>query len=109
MYWTSVQMFIFIRHGPLCSVRTSLSCYCLFPWPSHLSFSLYVIFQACGLIHTVNGQYIAALDSYMSDVHEPIHAFAFINNMLLELIDMEPSYFQSAVVSRIPELVKLSR
>ncbi|ONK64159.1 uncharacterized protein A4U43_C07F22710 [Asparagus officinalis] len=66
-------------------------------------------YQACGLVHTISGQYIAALDSYMNDAHEPIHAFAFINSMLMQLKDMEIVSFKSAVISRIPELLKLSR
>ncbi|XP_077245678.1 transducin family protein / WD-40 repeat family protein [Tasmannia lanceolata] len=66
-------------------------------------------YQVCGLIHRSKGQYLAALDSYMKDVDEPIHAFAFINSFLLQLRDAEYSTFQSAIISRIPELVKLSR
>lgn len=76
---------------------------------TYLTISCIKYFQACGLVHTVNGEYVAALDSYMNDLNEPIHAFAFINNMLLQLKDVEASSFQSAVISRIPELVKLSR
>lgn len=70
---------------------------------------LYDIFQVCGLIHTSRGQYLTALDSYMKDVDEPIHAFSFISNTLLQLRDTESADFQSAVISRIPELVNLSR
>lgn len=66
-------------------------------------------YQVCGLIHTIRHQYIAALDSYMKDVDEPIHAFSFINNTLLQLSDIESAAFKSAVISRIPELVQLSR
>ncbi|KAJ6807507.1 vacuolar protein sorting-associated protein 8-like protein [Iris pallida] len=66
-------------------------------------------YQACGLIHTIKGQYIAALDSYMKDLDEPVHTFAFINSMLVQLKSTEASSFQSAVISRIPELVLLSR
>ncbi|PPR88490.1 hypothetical protein GOBAR_AA32197 [Gossypium barbadense] len=40
-------------------------------------------YQVCALIHTIRHQYLAALDSYMKDVEEPIHAFAFINNIEL--------------------------
>ncbi|KAI0500748.1 hypothetical protein KFK09_018964 [Dendrobium nobile] len=66
-------------------------------------------FQACGLIHYIRGEYVAALDSYMQDLDEPIHAFSFINKLFLQLDNAEALLFQSAVISRIPELVKLSR
>ncbi|OVA04700.1 Clathrin [Macleaya cordata] len=66
-------------------------------------------YQVCGLIHTIRGQHIAALDSYMKDLEEPIYAFSFINNMLLQVRDNESATFRSAVISRIPELVILSR
>ncbi|GMI69544.1 vacuolar protein sorting 8 [Hibiscus trionum] len=66
-------------------------------------------YQVCGLIHTIKHQYLAALDSYMKDVEEPIHAFAFINNMLMQRSNGDYSTFRSAVISRIPELINLSR
>ncbi|XP_057981031.1 uncharacterized protein LOC131166457 isoform X2 [Malania oleifera] len=66
-------------------------------------------YQVCGLIHTFRQQYLAALNSYKKDVDEPIHAFAFINNTLLQLSDAESAAFRSAVISQIPELVNLSR
>ncbi|MQM01059.1 hypothetical protein Taro_033803, partial [Colocasia esculenta] len=66
-------------------------------------------YEACGLIHTIRGQHIAALDSYMKDSDEPFYAFAFVLEILLKLNDSESSTFRSAVMSRIPELVKLSR
>ncbi|KAK5776227.1 Vps8 [Gossypium arboreum] len=66
-------------------------------------------YQVCALIHTIRHQYLAALDSYMKDVEEPIHAFAFINNMLMRLSNGDYTIFRSAVISRIPELVNLSR
>ncbi|KAF3439788.1 hypothetical protein FNV43_RR18066 [Rhamnella rubrinervis] len=66
-------------------------------------------FQVCGLIHTIRGQYLAALDSYMKDVDEPIHAFSFINKSLLELSHNDYATFRKAVTSRIPELVDLNR
>ncbi|KAF5732004.1 vacuolar protein sorting-associated protein 8 isoform X1 [Tripterygium wilfordii] len=66
-------------------------------------------FQVCGLIHTLRHEYLAALDSYMKDLEEPIHAFSFINNTLLQLSDNECETFQSVIISRIPELVGLSR
>ncbi|XP_031498965.1 uncharacterized protein LOC116263380 isoform X2 [Nymphaea colorata] len=66
-------------------------------------------YQVCSLIHRQRGQHVAALDTYIKDMDEPIHAFAFISNMLLQLKDAEHFSFKSAVISRIPELVKLSR
>ncbi|KAJ9171579.1 hypothetical protein P3X46_014929 [Hevea brasiliensis] len=65
--------------------------------------------QVCGFIHTIRNQYLAALDSYMKDVDEPVHTFAYINNTLRQLSGNERDDFQSAVMSRIPELVVLSR
>ncbi|XP_015888913.3 uncharacterized protein LOC107423794 [Ziziphus jujuba] len=66
-------------------------------------------YQVCGLIHTIRNQYLAALDSYMKDVDEPVQAFSFINKTLLELSDDEYPAFRKAVISRIPELVDLNR
>ncbi|XP_043698874.1 vacuolar protein sorting-associated protein 8 homolog isoform X2 [Telopea speciosissima] len=66
-------------------------------------------YQVCGLIHASRGHYLAALDSYMKDIDEPVHAFSFINITLLQLGDTESADFRSAVISRIPELVNLSR
>ncbi|PKA59981.1 hypothetical protein AXF42_Ash009665 [Apostasia shenzhenica] len=66
-------------------------------------------YQACGLIHYIRSEYVSALDSYMKDLDEPIHAFSFINKMLSELDKAESVSFHSAVISRIPELVQLSR
>ncbi|CAK7348627.1 unnamed protein product [Dovyalis caffra] len=65
--------------------------------------------QVSGLIHTIRHQYLAALDSYMKDIDEPIHTFSYINNMLEKLSDNESGAFRSAVISRIPELLVLSR
>ncbi|KAK6285862.1 hypothetical protein POUND7_012041 [Theobroma cacao] len=65
--------------------------------------------QVCGLIHAIRRQYLAALDSYMKDVEEPIHAFVFINNTLMQLSGGDHATFRSAVISRIPVLVNLSR
>lgn len=45
----------------------------------------------------------------MKDAAEPIHAFAFINKILLRLTDKERAAFRSAVISRIPELFDLNR
>ncbi|XVF22283.1 hypothetical protein REPUB_Repub12eG0159800 [Reevesia pubescens] len=47
--------------------------------------------------------------SYMKDVEETIHAFAFINNTLMQLSGGDYTTCRSAVISRIPELVNLSR
>ncbi|KAJ9681025.1 hypothetical protein PVL29_020099 [Vitis rotundifolia] len=66
-------------------------------------------YQVCGLIHSIRHQYLTALDSYMKDVDEPVHAFSFINHTLSQLSDTESAAFRSAVISRIPELVNLSR
>ncbi|OMO82357.1 hypothetical protein COLO4_23048 [Corchorus olitorius] len=66
-------------------------------------------YQVCGLIHAIRQQYLAALDSYMKVVEEPIHAFVFINNTLMLLSRGDYATFRSTVISRIPELVKLSR
>ncbi|XP_066321059.1 uncharacterized protein [Miscanthus floridulus] len=66
-------------------------------------------YQACGLIFTTRNQNLAALDSYMKDEEEPFHAFIFIDKKLLELVDDEALSFHITVISRFPELVKLSR
>ncbi|CAN1309531.1 Vacuolar protein sorting-associated protein 8 homolog [Linum perenne] len=66
-------------------------------------------YQVCGLIHTMRRQYLAALDSYMKEVGEPIHTFLYINNMLKQLSNSELADFRSAIMSRIPELLGLSR
>lgn len=69
-------------------------------------------YQASSLIYMLKGQYIAALDSYIKDVGEPIYAFAFISNMLKQLADVNASTFadfRSAVLIRIPDLIQLSR
>lgn len=52
---------------------------------------------------------MAALDSYMKDVDEPVHAFSFINKVFSELTDKDHTAIRSAVLSRIPDLVELSR
>ncbi|KAK7292879.1 hypothetical protein RJT34_15734 [Clitoria ternatea] len=65
--------------------------------------------QVCGLIHSVRHEYVAALDSYMKDVDEPVHAFSFINKAFSQLTDNDHVAIQAAVMSRIPELVELSR
>ncbi|XP_020574102.1 vacuolar protein sorting-associated protein 8 homolog isoform X2 [Phalaenopsis equestris] len=66
-------------------------------------------YQACGFIHYIRGEYVDALDSYMQDLDEPIHAFSFINKLFLQLDNTKALLFQAAVISRFPELVKLSR
>ncbi|XP_039788000.1 uncharacterized protein LOC120654510 isoform X5 [Panicum virgatum] len=65
--------------------------------------------QACGLIFTTRNQNLAALDSYMKDKEEPFHAFIFIDKRLFKLADDEALSFRTTVISRFPELVKLSR
>ncbi|CAB4300751.1 unnamed protein product [Prunus armeniaca] len=65
-------------------------------------------YQVCDLIHNSRHQYLAALDCYMKDVDEPIHAFSFINKTLLQLTDNESATFRSEVISRIPELFDLN-
>jgi len=71
--------------------------------------NILVLVQACGLIFTTRNQNLAALDSYMKDEEEPFHAFIFIDKKLLELVDDEALSFHITVISRFPELVKLSR
>ncbi|PIN18586.1 hypothetical protein CDL12_08740 [Handroanthus impetiginosus] len=65
--------------------------------------------QVCGYIHSIRHQYVEAMDSYMKAAHEPIYAFSFIHAMLKLLNNEESDAFESAVISRIPNLVKLSR
>ncbi|KAL8062990.1 hypothetical protein ABFX02_02G181400 [Erythranthe guttata] len=65
--------------------------------------------QVCGYIHAIRHQYVAAMDNYMKATHEPIYAFSFIYDMFKLLGNEESDAFESAVVSRIPDLVKLSR
>ncbi|KAK7389741.1 hypothetical protein VNO78_25031 [Psophocarpus tetragonolobus] len=65
--------------------------------------------QVCGLIHSIRHEYVAALDSYMKDVDEPVHAFSFINRAFSQLGGKDHASFRSAVILRIPELVELSR
>ncbi|KAL9252916.1 Vacuolar protein sorting-associated protein 8-like protein [Drosera capensis] len=50
--------------------------------------------QVCGLIHSIRHQYLAALDSYMKDEDEPVHAFTFINSILLQLSEAESVDFR---------------
>ncbi|KAJ8566117.1 hypothetical protein K7X08_030594 [Anisodus acutangulus] len=65
--------------------------------------------QVCGLIHAITHQYLSALDSYMQAVDEPILAFVFVDDMLRQLRGKESDTFRSAVISRIPDLLKLNR
>lgn len=65
--------------------------------------------QVSGYIHAISHQYIAAMDSYMKATHEPIYAFSFIYDTIRMLGNEESDAFESAVISRIPNLVKLSR
>ncbi|KAH9322060.1 hypothetical protein KI387_016699, partial [Taxus chinensis] len=69
-------------------------------------------YQVSSLIYMLKGEYIAALDSYIKDVGEPVYAFAFISNMLRQLADVNAltlTDFRSAVRRRIPDLIQLSR
>lgn len=45
----------------------------------------------------------------MKDADEPVHAFSFADGILLQLGEKESAAFRSALISRIPELVTLSR
>ncbi|KAJ8763875.1 hypothetical protein K2173_003657 [Erythroxylum novogranatense] len=65
--------------------------------------------QVCGFIHSIRHQYLLALESYMKDVDEPIHAFSYINDLLEQLSGNQYKAFRRALVSMIPELVVLSR
>ncbi|KAG9149694.1 hypothetical protein Leryth_012420 [Lithospermum erythrorhizon] len=65
--------------------------------------------QACGLINAIGHHYSAALDCYMNVMEEPIHAFSFIHDMLPKLSDNQSENIESAVISRIQHLVRLSR
>ncbi|WOG97677.1 hypothetical protein DCAR_0417018 [Daucus carota subsp. sativus] len=66
-------------------------------------------YQVCGFIHAIGHQNLAALESYMKDAEEPIHAFSFISSTLLQLHGNLSDAFLSEIMSRIPDLVKLSR
>ncbi|KAG7553417.1 Zinc finger RING-type [Arabidopsis thaliana x Arabidopsis arenosa] len=66
-------------------------------------------YQVCGYIHIIGGRYVAALDSYMKEADEPIHSFCYVNKMLSQLSGDKFTAFQSAVISKIPELLDLSR
>ncbi|KAL0375716.1 UNVERIFIED_CONTAM: Vacuolar protein sorting-associated protein 8 [Sesamum calycinum] len=65
--------------------------------------------QVCGYIHAIRHQYISALESYMKANHEPVYAFSFIHDMLRLLSNGEFDAFESAIISLIPDLFKLSR
>ncbi|KAL1535637.1 vacuolar protein sorting-associated protein 8 [Salvia divinorum] len=65
--------------------------------------------KVCGYIHAISHQLVAAMDSYIKAIQEPVYAFSFIYEMLRLLDDEESDAFESAVISRIPDLVKLSR
>ncbi|XP_071726434.1 uncharacterized protein [Rutidosis leptorrhynchoides] len=66
-------------------------------------------YQVCGFIHNRKHQYLAALDSFMKDVDEPVHALSYIDYLLRERSYKRPDAFEAAVISRIPDLVQLSR
>ncbi|KAM7476580.1 hypothetical protein LguiB_023823 [Lonicera macranthoides] len=65
-------------------------------------------YQVCGLIHSIRHYHLAALESYMKDVEEPVHAFSFID-YYLRLSGSESDAFKLSIISIIPDLVKLSR
>ncbi|XP_004514922.1 uncharacterized protein [Cicer arietinum] len=65
--------------------------------------------KVCGLIHSIRHEYVAALDSYMKDVDEPVYAFSFIDKAFSQLTGNDHAAIRSAVLSRIPELVELRR
>ncbi|KAG6395280.1 hypothetical protein SASPL_145922 [Salvia splendens] len=65
--------------------------------------------KVCGYIHAISHQLVAAMDSYIKAIQEPVYAFSFIYEMLRLLDGEESDAFESAVISRIPYLVKLSR
>lgn len=67
------------------------------------------LMQVCGYIHAISHQLVAAMDSYIKAIQEPVYAFSFIYEMLRLLDGEESDAFESAVISRIPYLVKLSR
>ena len=45
----------------------------------------------------------------MKDVDEPVHAFSFINSLLQQQSENRPDSLEAAVISRIPDLIQLSR
>ncbi|KAK6789795.1 hypothetical protein RDI58_013595 [Solanum bulbocastanum] len=65
--------------------------------------------QVCGLIHAITHQYLSALDSYMKAVDEPILAFVYVDDKLRQLRGKESDAFRTAIISRIPDLLKLNR
>ncbi|KAF3646977.1 hypothetical protein FXO37_20211, partial [Capsicum annuum] len=65
--------------------------------------------KVCGLIHAITHQYLSALDSFVKAVDEPILAFVFVDDMLRQLRGKESDAFRSAVICRIPDLLKLNR
>lgn len=81
-------------------------------WDAHYLLNLCErgqLHQVCGLIHAITHQYLSALDSFMKAVDEPILAFVFVDDMLRQLRGKESDAFRSAVISRIPDLLKLNR
>jgi hypothetical protein len=65
-------------------------------------------YQVCGLIHSIRHHNVAALESYMKDVNEPIHAFAFIDYKMHQS-GIQNDDLHSSILSRIKDLVILSR
>ncbi|KAM3247330.1 vacuolar protein sorting-associated protein 8 [Capsicum annuum] len=81
-------------------------------WDAHYLLNLCErgqLHQVCGLIHAITHQYLSALDSFVKAVDEPILAFVFVDDMLRQLRGKESDAFRSAVISRIPDLLKLNR
>ncbi|XP_024009806.1 vacuolar protein sorting-associated protein 8 homolog isoform X2 [Eutrema salsugineum] len=66
-------------------------------------------YKVCGYIHTIGRRYVAALESYMKEADEPLHSFCYVNKMLSQLRGDEFTAFHSAIISRIPQLLELSR
>ncbi|XP_055810838.1 uncharacterized protein LOC129880699 isoform X2 [Solanum dulcamara] len=81
-------------------------------WDAHYLLNLCEraqLHQVCGLIHAITHQYLSALDSYMKAVDDRILAFIFVDEMLRQPRDEQSDAFRSAVISRIPDLLKLNR
>ncbi|MCD7459407.1 hypothetical protein HAX54_040864 [Datura stramonium] len=81
-------------------------------WDAHCLLNLCEraqLHQVFGLIHAITYQYLSALDSYLKAVDEPILAFVFVDDMLRQLRGKESDSFRSAVISQIPDLLKLNR
>jgi len=111
MYHSFVRKHIFIRYplGSHSSFPYSVLAMLYFGMLSLISVNGFQIPQVCGYIHIIDRRYVAALDSYVKEADEPIHLFCYVNKMLSQLSGDEFTAFQSAIISRIPELLDLSR